>query len=68
MFCSAQQRGSRSTTAGSGEGFIRYSDGSEELYDHGAATAETKNIAKANPTVVEKLRARLQKQLALGQR
>ncbi len=48
--------------------YIRYADGSEELYDHGAATAETKNIAKANPTVVEKLRARLQKQLALGQR
>ncbi|MDP7176899.1 MAG: sulfatase, partial [Verrucomicrobiota bacterium] len=37
--------------------YLRFEDGSEELYDHGAATAETKNIAKANPTVVEKLRA-----------
>jgi len=42
---------------------ILHKDGYAELYDHTSAEQETKNIAPANPDLVEKLSACLQKRL-----
>ena len=42
---------------------ILHNDGHVELYDHTSAEKETKNIAEANPALVEDLRARLEKRL-----
>ena len=39
--------------------FTQWSDGIQELYDHESDAEENHNLAKANPTVVEELAARL---------
>jgi len=39
--------------------FTQWSDGIQELYDHDSDPEEHHNLAKANPTVVEELAARL---------
>jgi iduronate 2-sulfatase len=42
---------------------IVHSDGHAELYDHTSAEKETRNIAEANPALVEDLRTRLRERL-----
>ena len=39
--------------------FTQWSDGIQELYDHESDAEKNHNLAKANPTVVEELAARL---------
>ena len=43
---------------------ILHKDGYAELYDHTAAEKETRNIAQANPALVEELSTYLQKRLS----
>lgn len=43
---------------------IVHKDGHAELYDHTSAEKETKNVAEANPALVEELSARLEERLS----
>ena len=43
--------------------YIRYADGSEELYDHRTPEAETKNVAESQPKVAKELEARIEARL-----